>query len=216
MLIISSVLGLWLVLLTDIVVLLLGGLCFLCGIFYTFGPVPISRQPLGEIFSGIFYGLLVPFILLYINMPEGYFLSFNFSDGALNISLALLPIITVLLLSVAPVCCTANIMLANNICDLEHDIVVRRHTLPYLIGKKSLKLFAILYYATYAATILMAIFKMLSPICLLSLLTIIPVQKNINQFFKVQQKETTFVLSIKNFVIIMGVNTLLIFISGLF
>lgn len=27
-------------------------LCFLIGIFYTFGPIPLSRMPLGEVFSG--------------------------------------------------------------------------------------------------------------------------------------------------------------------
>lgn len=216
LLIISSALGIWLAFLTDLVVLLLGGLCFLCGVFYTYGPVPISRQPLGEIFSGFFYGLLIPFILLYINMPGGYFLNYSITNQALSLTVNFIPVLTVLLLSVAPVCCTANIMLANNVCDLEHDIAVKRHTLPYFIGKKSLKLFELLYYATYLATILMVAFRMLSPVTLLSLLTIIPVQKNINQFLKVQDKSKTFIISIKNYVIIMGVNTLLIFISGLF
>ena len=46
----------YLALITDAVVLLLGGLCFLCGVFYSFGPVSISRLPLGEVMSGLFYG----------------------------------------------------------------------------------------------------------------------------------------------------------------
>ncbi|MDD5636036.1 MAG: prenyltransferase, partial [Atribacterota bacterium] len=50
---ISTLLGLYLAILTDLVVLFLGGLCFLTGIFYTFGPIPISRLPLGEILSGL-------------------------------------------------------------------------------------------------------------------------------------------------------------------
>jgi 1,4-dihydroxy-2-naphthoate octaprenyltransferase len=66
---ISTALGLTLAYFTDIVILLVGGICFLCGVFYTYGPVPISRQPLGEVLSGVFYGLLIPFILLYINSP---------------------------------------------------------------------------------------------------------------------------------------------------
>lgn len=69
---------------------------------------------------------------------------------------------------------------------------------------------------TYLATIVMVVVGILSPICLLSLLTILIVQKNIKQFMKKQDKATTFILSIKNYVIIMGVNTLLIFISALF
>lgn len=49
---ISACLGLYLVYLTDVVILLLGVICFGVGIFYTFGPIPISRLPFGEIFSG--------------------------------------------------------------------------------------------------------------------------------------------------------------------
>ena len=68
---VSALLGLMLAWRTDLVVLAVGGLCFLCGVFYTFGPVPVSRIPLGEVLSGTFYGLLIPFLLLYINLPEG-------------------------------------------------------------------------------------------------------------------------------------------------
>lgn len=61
----------------------------------------------------------------------------------------------------------------------------------------------------------MVAFKVLSPICLFALLTIFIVQKNINQFIKVQDKATTFMCDIKNYVILMGSITLMIFISGL-
>jgi 1,4-dihydroxy-2-naphthoate octaprenyltransferase len=213
---ISTALGLYLVYLTDLLVLILGGLCFLCGIFYTYGPVPISRQPLGEVLSGIFYGLLIPFILLYINMPAGTYINLDIRLETISITLHILPILTVLLLSVAPVCTTANIMLANNICDLESDIAVKRHTLPYYLGNKALPLFAGIYYCTYLATMVMVAFKIVSPIMLLSLLTIVIVQKNIRKFFQVQEKSKTFILSIKNYVIIMTANTLLMFISGFF
>lgn len=212
----STIFGLYLAYLTDSVIFLLGGLCFLCGIFYTYGPVPISRQPLGEILSGLFYGLLIPFILLYINMPRDTFLSLSLSIKTTSISLNIIPLVTVFIFSIIPMCATANIMLANNICDLEKDILVKRHTLPYYLGDRALYLFAAIYYLTYIAIIVMVIFKILSPICLVSLLTLFPVQKNISRFFKVQEKETTFILAIKNYIIIMGANTLLIFISILF
>ena len=213
LLFISIVLGLYLAYLTDIVVLLVGGLCFLCGIFYTYGPIPISRQPLGEIVSGLFYGLLIPFLLLYINMPNGTYLTLHFNLQTIGINLNIMPMLQILLLSIAPVCTTANIMLANNICDLEKDIKVKRYTLPYYLGHKALYLFAGLYYLTYIATIVMVTLHILPMICLLSLLTIVIVQKNINQFFKVQDKSTTFVFAIKNYILIMGVNTILIFLG---
>ncbi len=211
---ISAALGLLLAAQTDIVIFLAGGLCFLCGVFYTYGPVPISRQPLGEVLSGAFYGLLIPFIILYINLPAGTFLSMNVNFETIFLKFQVVPLLSLMLFSVVPFCTTANIMLANNICDLEKDIAVKRHTLPYYIGKKALYLFAALYYATYLATIAMVIFDILSPVCLLSLITIIPVQKNISIFFQKQEKETTFLIAIKNYIIIMGVNTLIIFISA--
>lgn len=212
---ISTLLALYLVWLTDIVVLILGGLCFLCGILYTYGPLPISRQPWGEILSGVFYGFFIPFLLLYINMPEGAYLTLDWDLQAINLELRIFPLFTVLLFSAVPVCATADIMLANNICDLEHDILEKRYTLPYYLGKKkALYLFAAIYYVTYAAVITMVIFGVLPLVCLLSPVSLIPVQKNIETFFREQAKSRTFAVSIKNYIIIMGLNTALIFLGG--
>ncbi len=214
---ISIALGLYLAYLSDLVVLLIGAVCFMCGILYTFGPIPISRQPLGEIFSGLFYGLLIPFILLYINLPVGTLLNLSVNFTAINLNLNIMPLITVILLSVPPVCTTANIMLSNNICDLERDIAVKRFTLPYYLGKrKGVYLFAGLYYLVYLDIILMVVLGKLPVVCLLSLITLYPVQKNINLFFKEQDKAKTFIVSIKNYVLIMGSISLLIFIGGFF
>jgi 1,4-dihydroxy-2-naphthoate polyprenyltransferase len=212
---ISTALGLYLAYRTDIVILIIGAVCFICGVLYTFGPVPISRQPLGEILSGVFYGLFIPFILLYINLPKGTFILLALNLKTISLDINVIPIVIVVLLSIVPVCTTANIMLANNICDLEKDIAVKRYTLPYYLGERSIYLFAGIYYIAYMGIILMVAFKVLSPICLIALLTIFAVQKNINQFLKIQDKATTFICSIKNYVIIMGSITLMIFISGL-
>ncbi len=211
---ISAMLGLYLALITDIVVLLLGVICFMAGVLYTYGPVPISRQPLGEVLSGVFYGLFIPFLLLYINMPEGTFLSFQIAWDKISAQIIVWPVLTVLLLSVIPVCTTANIMLANNICDVEKDVAVKRYTLPYYLGKKALLLFAVLYYLTYADMILMVVLGILPPLCLLFLPTLWIVQKNINVFMKVQDKATTFGTAIINYIVIMGASTLLIFFSA--
>ncbi len=211
---IGAGLGLYLAYLTDVIVLLAGALCFLCGVFYTYGPVPISRMPLGEVLSGMFYGLLIPFIILYINMPAGTYLTLALSWETVNLSLMVMPILELILFSVIPFCATANIMLANNICDLEKDIAVKRHTLPYYIGRKAIDLFAGLYYLCYLVVIIMVAVRMISPICLLSLLTILPVQKNIKTFYKKQEKASTFMMAIKNYLLIMGSVTLVIFVSA--
>lgn len=213
---ISSVLGLILAYRTDLVVLLLGGLCFLCGVFYTWGPVPISRLPLGEIFSGLFYGLFIPFLMLYMNMPSGTFLTLTVDWHAIQFVLNIVPSFSLLLLSAGPICATANIMLANNICDLEKDITVGRYTLPYFFGKNALGVFAGLYYITYLTWAVSVALGILSPVCLPALFTIIPVHKNIRRFKAEHIKEKTFVLSVQNYIILVGAQTLMIFISGLF
>jgi len=210
---VSTALGIYLACITDLVVLVVGGICFLCGVFYTYGPLPISRMPLGEAVSGFFYGIAIPFILMYINSPEGAFLNYSLSLETVSLSLQVVPILTLLLFAVTPFAVTANIMLANNICDLEKDILVKRHTLPYYIGKMALPLFAGFYYLTYFSMILMVLFKLLPPIVLISILTLIPVQKNIRLFYQKQDKATTFNVSIMNFILIMGTDTIAIFLA---
>ncbi len=213
---VSTVLGLTLAYRTDLVVLLLGGLCFLCGVFYTWGPIPISRLPLGEIFSGLFYGLFIPFLMLYMNMPSGTFLTLTVDWSAVRFDLNLAPAFSLLLVTAGPICATSNIMLANNICDLEKDITVGRYTLPYFFGKNALDVFAGLYYVTYLTWAVSIALRILPPVCLLALLTIIPVHNNICRFRAEHIKEKTFILSVQNYIIIVGAQTLVIFFSGLF
>lgn len=217
MFLISASLGLYLAYSTDIVVLLLGILCFLCGVCYTYGPIPISRLPLGEICSGIFQGVLVPFLLLYINMPEGTYLSLQLTLEEVSLSLQIMPIISLLLLCIPPACAIADIMLANNTCDIESDVKVNRFTLPYYLGKKrAVNLFALLYYICYLSPCIMIAAGFLHPVCLVHLLTFPIVQKNIRTFRKEQIKAVTFITSIKNFVVIMSSYSFAIFLGGIF
>lgn len=211
----SSLLGLTLALLTDAVVLILGIISFGFGVFYTFGPVPISRQPVGEIFSGLFYGLVIPFILLYINMPEGYFISISFTAQSFMMNVQFAPLISVLVFSVAPFLATSEIMLANNTCDLEHDIKVKRYTLPYYIGKKNaVRLFVALYCVIYLSDLMLVVLGIVPPAFLVSILTAPMVFKNISAFEKEQIKEKTFIVSIKNFVLVIGGNIIAMFLCA--
>ncbi|MCR5195151.1 MAG: UbiA family prenyltransferase [Pseudobutyrivibrio sp.] len=202
MLSISSILGLYLAYRAGIVVLLLGAFCFMLGIFYTFGPIPISRIPLGELFSGIAYGMFIPFLMLYINNPS-YYLTLGLTGGTLNVSIELIHFLEFLIFSLVMTLTTSNIMLANNTCDVEKDEAVNRLTLVHYIHRPmAVKLFGLIYYACYLSVILMVIFKILNPFALVFLLSIIPVKKNINLFKKEQIKEKTFICSIKNYIII--------------
>lgn len=212
--IIATAFGLYLAYMTDAVVLVIGGICFLFGVFYTYGPIPISRQPLGEVYSGLFYGLLIPFLLLYINLPKAALMSYSVESWSLHIAVEMLVLAKILIFTIPPVCLTANIMLANNICDVEKDVAVKRYTLPYYMGSKALRLFAALNYLPYIALIAMVAIGMLPLLCLLSVVTLFAVQKNLKVFLATQDKTTTFINSIKNFIIIMGSFTIMLFISG--
>ena len=202
MLAISTIIGLYLAYRGGILVLLIGGLCFLLGIFYTFGPLPISRIPLGELFSGIAYGMLIPFLMFYLNTPDDY-IGLDLSLEAINIKFMVWPLVSFLIYSLVTTFTTSNIMLANNTCDLEKDVAVNRHTLVFYIGRKAaVNLYAILYYLCYVAVILMVITKILPVISLIFVLSFPFVQKNINIFRAEQIKAKTFITSIRNFIII--------------
>ena len=215
LMLVSVFFGLYLFYLTDIVVLFLGGLCFLFGIVYSFGPVPISHGPYGEVISGFFYGFVIPAILFYINMPPGGLLVYALSGGILTTQVSIRPVIGLLLLSVVPFCLTANIMLANNICDVEKDVAVGRYTLPYYLKYDALLLFSVFYYLAYFSVIFMVIFGFVTPLSLLILLTLIPVLKNVSRFNKKQIKEETFIISIQNFLLMIITHTILIFLGGI-
>lgn len=209
LLMIATTAGVLLFLNTDYVVLFLGAVSFIVGVLYSAGPVPISRAPFGEVFSGVFMGFLIPFISLYIHIYDQNILTISFLNYDLTISLKILEILSVFLCSVPAVTGIANIMLANNICDMEEDFENSRHTLPLYIGKeKSLILFKMLYYISYIAVILACALKILPYVSLLFLLTFIPLRNNVRAFLLKQSKKETFALSIKNFVLM---NVCLIF-----
>lgn len=194
--------GVILTLNTNIIVLIIGAISFAAGILYTFGPIPISRMPLGEIFSGLFMGFIITFLSIYIHVYDAGILSLLYSDGILTININLLEIVTIFLISIPLINGIANIMLANNICDVEEDIVNKRFTLPYYIGKKNaLKLFGTLYYIGFVDIACLAILKIVPVTCLIALLTLIPVKKDIEIFTNKPSKSETFSLAVKNFAI---------------
>jgi 1,4-dihydroxy-2-naphthoate octaprenyltransferase len=209
---VSAALGIYLTFLHGLVVLLAGAVCFGIGIFYTFGPAPISRTPYGEIFSGGVMGFLITFIAFFINVPKTEFIEIRSLFPVLSISVDVFTAVKLLLVSLPLVCGIANIMLANNICDVERDVKISRFTLPYYIGvEKSLRLFAFLYCAAYAAILAASVLRVIPVFCLLCLLSFIPVKKNINLFKAKQIKSETFPLSALNLLWIAAPYFLLIF-----
>ena len=202
---ICVLLGLLLVYFTNWIVLILGIMCFVFGILYTFGPLPISITPFGEIISGIFYGFFIPLILLYINFPEDYYIVIDFTSTQVLILANYINLMHLIFLFTIPTLTTAAIMLANNICDLEKDILQKRHTLVYYIGKeKSVIVFNWLYIISFLMIPILIILGDLGIFSLILLGGAIPIFKNLKQFEKEQIKSKTFIVSIKNYLIING------------
>lgn len=202
---------------TDLVVLLLGGASFIVAILYSAGPIPISRTPFGELFSGLVMGFIIIFISVYIHVIDEGIVRIIYENGIINLNIDIIEIIFIFLISLPAVNGIANIMLANNICDMEDDRENKRYTLPIYIGKENaLKTYRILYYMIYIDILLLIILRITPIITILILITLIPVNKNIKQFYMKQTKKETFVLAVKNFMIINSVYIITLLFSILF
>lgn len=187
---ISILIGLFLVLQTTYILFIIGIAGILIGILYTYGPIPISSTPTGEFFVGLSYGLGIFTALLYVNTFD--VLIFDW------ITLG-----QVFVASIPTTITVISVLLANNICDLEEDIEDGRFTLPYYIGiEKALTVFKSFYYAGYIAIILSIIFGTFPRLVALSLLTFPYVFKNIQIFMSEQDKNTTFLTTIINSIVI--------------
>lgn len=203
LLFIAMSLGILLFLNTDVVVLLLGALSFMVAVLYSAGPIPISRTPFGELFSGITMGFIIVFISVYIHIIDKGIIGLMYENGMVNLNFDIIEIVFICLISVPAINGIANIMLANNICDIEDDIENKRYTLPVYIGKENaLRIYKILYYLVYFDIFILIILKITPIITMLMFITLVPVSKNIKQFYMKQTKKETFILAVKNFVIV--------------
>lgn len=213
----SAIIGLTLVYRTNILLLVIGALCFAVGILYTFGPFPISRMPLGEVMSGLTMGFGIFFIAVFINVPSTLITALVLDWPSFMLSGSLQNIAAIFLASLPLVFTIANIMLSNNICDYETDITNHRYTLTFYIGKPlAIKLYAWLYYGAFAASTL-AVFAGVNPIWMLGIWLVFPiVQKSIQLFKDKQDKATTFGLAIKNLVVYHGAQIVLYSLGILF
>ena len=205
---ITVIAGLVLVVRTDLIILAVGMVAFGIGVLYSFGPLPISRTPLGEVFSGIMMGGFIFFVTVYCQTYDmGYIrFSFSFTDWIFQLHVNILELVVIAFACAPLMLLIANIMLTNNICDLEDDIENHRYTLPFFIGRKlSLILFVLIHIGAYSFIFLSILLNFLPIVTALTFITLIPVSQGIRTFLKEQKKETTFVISVKHFVLFSGV-----------
>lgn len=162
------------------IILLIGFFSYLIGYCYSGGPYPILKTPFGEPASGITMGYNITLLGIYVNIYNIH--SFDSFFWAKAIIVAC-PAIFVI----------ANVMLANNICDVEEDVKIGRKTLPFYIGRKNALIVLCTYYVlAYIFLILSIVLHYLPTLALGSLLTIPLVYRSTRTFVKDPHKETTF------------------------
>lgn len=194
-------LGLSLVLMSSIGLLLLGAICVFVAITYSYGPLPIKNTCLGELYSGITMGYLIPLAFIMSQNP-GIFIKYLDQQF---IIINYVNIFKFILIFAIPCILIANIMLANNICDFEKDRNNQRFTLAVMIGQnQAIKLWQVLYFLVYCLIIILVLGQILPAITLLSLFTIKPVLLNIQKFKQNPVKHISFINAVKNIVIIMS------------
>ncbi|MGN0302048.1 MAG: prenyltransferase [Anaerotardibacter sp.] len=109
-------LGIYLVTLTSLILLLIGILGAAVVVLYSWGKVPISYLPVGEIIIGGVMGLLMPLACCYV-------LSGVLDPGVL--------------VAAFPIAWGIGMILAtNNTCDIEKDIEANRNTLAVSLGRE--------------------------------------------------------------------------------
>lgn len=113
--------------------LLIGGISCLVGIFYTWGPIPLSRMPLGEIFSGITMGLGIFLLTILTNVTQNppVYIGLNFTTGRFQLAGNIWSLAAIVLAALPLIASISNIMLANNLRDLSDDIDNHRYTFHF-------------------------------------------------------------------------------------
>ncbi|MDQ7174095.1 prenyltransferase [Lactococcus lactis] len=197
----SLILGIIVALMTGWAVFWLGLLCYAVGVFYAGGPKPLSSLPLGELLSGLTMGYVIFLICLYINSSQNFVWSFA------NLA-------TTFLIALPNTLLIANLMLANNTCDLEEDEANHRYTIVHYIGKKA----ALIWWTTalilaFVAIVVAVILGLLSPIMLLILLIAPLMIKFARPYLQKQVKKETFISSVKILMVFQIVQVLLFFVS---
>lgn len=150
---ISILLGIYICIETTWLLAVVGAVSMAIGYLYTGGPYPIAYTPFGELFSGLFMGMLIVLIAFYIQ------------TGQITLEAILLSIPSMLLV--------AAIMLSNNIRDLVGDKESGRRTMAILIGRNSaVTVLLLLFILSYLWIITLIILGFLTPWSLLVLLSI--------------------------------------------
>ena len=148
---ISILIGIYICMETTWLLAVVGAIAMSIGYLYTGGPYPIAYTPFGELFSGLFMGMLIVLIAFFIQTGE-------ITTEAL-------------ILSIPSMLLVAAIMLSNNIRDIVGDEESGRKTMAILIGRKhAVDVLLGLFIVSYVWIIGLVVLGFLTPWALLVIL----------------------------------------------
>lgn len=187
--VIAAVAGITVALRTDYITWIIGIVSFLIGFLYSAGPKPITNTPFGEIVSGITMGYSIFIAQVYVNTRMIPTPSVLFQWFIVSLPLTIF---------------IAEIMFANNIADHDEDEENQRHTLVHYLGiEKSKRMYLFWAIAAFVEIVIVTIVGWL-PITTYAIVILLPIIYGYaREFVNHPVKSETFVLAIKNLVIVM-------------
>ncbi|MDO1605641.1 prenyltransferase [Lactobacillus sp. YT155] len=177
--------SLWLVYQTSWITLVIGIVCVLIGIFYSYGPRPINSLPIAEVTIALAITFFIPLVYIYLGMSDRSALTWS---AIWRIFITDLPNILILM----------TLLLSNNISDLTEDIKNGRHTLVYYLGKsKALKFYELIWIIAAVLVIILVIFGLLPITSLLMVLIYPKIYQTLKPFLSKQIKKVTYFSALK-------------------
>lgn len=182
---ISVIPGIILVARTHWSVLILGVIGYFVGIFYTAGKFPINATPFCEAVVAFFISFFIVFVGVYVAVYPHLVISFDTIGQIFAICLPLMIIFYAL-------------QLANNVCDLEEDLINGRKTMASFVGKKrGFQVIKVLIIIGMIMPLILAVTHLIPPVTGLVSLWILPTLRNTRNFFTNPDKETTYLHFLK-------------------
>ncbi|MBV7390872.1 prenyltransferase [Enterococcus alishanensis] len=200
---IAFLLGVWLVLRTNIIVGILGLIGFYIGLFYSYGKHPLNSLPIAEVLTGTTSGFFIPVI--------GFYLAI---DGKIEVTPFMIFEVFILCLPLSMM--MFNNLLANNTSDLEEDVKNGRKTLVYYLGKKTAVSVLLIVFAISYLLLPIFVFLGIAPWPILILFLFLPKSiQGLKIYQQKQDKATTFPIVLKTMSLVMIGYPLLYFIGSL-
>ncbi|WP_430610591.1 prenyltransferase [Enterococcus sp. DIV0876] len=185
MITVSALMGIGLAIVVGWPLFWMGLYCYLVGIFYSSGPRPLSSLPLGEFFSGFTMGFMISLICVYLNTYQ----VFEWNIATIG---------SIFLVSLPNTLWIANLMLANNICDLDEDEKNNRYTLVHYLGKpRALRLFAAMNIIAFVAIIVSVVVDIAPWSVVLTFLVGPFVWQQTKRLMEKQIKRETFICAVR-------------------